>query len=170
MTIQQTIIVGIISSVIASLVFYLLMILIKPRFIIADKICRKKVSDTETDYIIKVVNTTRSFVTNIKYSLIYCVEDDDGIKEVQTIDPLKTPLANMNKYTRKNTDYAIRLTYRVKDEDYPMNDNSFLMFTFEAYHSFSNAMRIKKKIYFKDSIKDGIYETGRSTKILTIKK
>lgn len=145
------------------------MILIKPRFIIADTICKSRVNDEETDYIIKVVNTTRSFVTNVKYSLIYCIENDDGIKNIQTIEPLKTPLANMNKYTKKNTDYAVRLTFRVRNADYPMDDRAFLMFTFEAYHSFSNAMRIKKEVYTKDYIKEGIYETGRSTKVINIK-
>jgi hypothetical protein len=167
MSIQQTIVLGIISSVIASIVFYLWMILIKPRFIISDKICWSK-SDDEYDYLmVKVANTTRSFLTNLSYSLIYCVEGEDGLKDIKTIEPLKAPIKHMNKYTSKNTDYAVRITYKVKKDEYPLNDSTFFMFTFQAYHSFSNAMRIKKKTYYKNDMQNGIFETGRSTKILS---
>lgn len=168
MSIQQTIVLGIVSSAIASLVFYLWMILIKPRFIISDKICLKKVDDESTDYIIKIANTTRSFITNVTYSLIYCVEGQDGLKDIRAIEPLKPPITHMNKYTKKNTDYAVRITYRLKNEDYPLNDKAFFMFTFQAYHSFSNAMRISKKIYKNDDLQEGIFETGKSTKILSL--
>lgn len=168
MSIQQTIILGVVSSAIASLVFYLWMILIKPRFIISDKICLKKVDDENTDYIIKIANTTRSFITNVTYSLIYCVESEDGLKDIKTVEPLKPPITHMNKYTNKNTDYAVRITYRLNREEYPLNDKAFFMFTFQAYHSFSNAMRISKKIYKKDDLQEGIFETGKSTKILSL--
>lgn len=167
MNIQQTIILGIVSSVIASLVFYLLMILIKPRFIISDKICLKCINDNEYDYIIKVANTTRSFITNATYSLIYCEVGTDGLKDIQTLEPLKTPITNISKYTRKNTDYAVRLTYRLDKSAYPLDESSYFLFTFQAYHSFSNAMRIKKQIYTKNDLQEGIFETGKSTKILS---
>lgn len=164
---EQTIILGIVSSVIASLVFYSLMILIKPKFIISDKICLKKINDDEYDYIIKVVNTTHAFITNASYSLIYCEEGTDGLKDIQTLEPLKTPITNISKYTRKNTDYAVRLTYRLKKSDCLLDDSSYFLFTFQAYHSFSNAMRIKKQRYTKNDLQEGIFETGKSTKILS---
>lgn len=167
MDIQQTIILGIVSSVIASLVFYFLMILIKPRFIISDKICLKCINDDEYDYIIKVANTTHSFITNVTYSLIYCEEGADGLKDIQTLEPLKVPITNISKYTRKNTDYAVRLTYRLDKSKYPLDDLSYFLFTFQAYHSFSNAMKIKKQLYTKNDLQEGIFETGKSTKILS---
>lgn len=168
MNVQETILVGIISSVVASMVYYLLMISIKPRFIISDKMS-KTVCNGYTDYMIKVVNTTRSVITNINYSLEYCIEGPDGIIEVQNVKPLKSPLLNIDKYTKKNTDYAIRLTYRVKDGDFELKDNTYFEFTFQAYHSFSNSLKIKKKIYKTKSVMDGIFETGKSTKILSRK-
>lgn len=167
MDIQQTIILGIVSSVIASLVFYFLMILIKPRFIISGKICLKHVNNDEYDYIIKVANTTHSFITNVTYSLIYCEEGADGLKDIQTLKPLKAPITNISKYTRKNTDYAVRLTYRLNQSKYPLDDSSYFLFTFQAYHSFSNAMKIKKQLYTKNDLQEGIFETGKSTKILS---
>lgn len=58
MNIQQTIIIGVISSVIASVVFYLLMIGIKPRFIISDKMSMTPKDDGTVDYMVKVINKT----------------------------------------------------------------------------------------------------------------
>lgn len=167
MDIRQTILLGIVSSVIASLVFYFLMVLIKPRFIISDKICLKHINGDEYDYIIKVANTTHSFITNVNYSLIYCEVGTDGLKDIQTLEPLKAPITNVSKYTRKNTDYAVRLAYRLNKSDYPLDDSSYFLFTFQAYHSFSNAMKIKKQRYAKNDLQEGIFETGKSTKILS---
>lgn len=164
---QQTIILGVISSIIVSAMFYFWMILIKPRFIISDKICASKKDDGYTDYMIKIANTTRSFITNVNYSLLYCIEGEDGLKDVRTIKPYKAPIRYMNKYTKRDTDYAVRITYRITEDEYPLNDSAFFMFIFQANHSFSNAMRIKKNIYHKNDIKCGIFETGKSVKILS---
>lgn len=168
MGLQETIIVGIISSIIASAVFYFLMILIKPRFIISDKMSKRE-SEGYTYYMIKVVNTTRSVITNVNYSLQYCIEGPDGIVEVQHVEPLKKPLLNMVEYSRKHTDYAVRITYKIKNDEFPIKENTFFDFTFQAYHSFSNSLKIKKKRYGKDSVMKGIFETGKSTKILSTK-
>ena len=164
--IQQTIVLGVVSSIIASIVFYLWMILIKPRFIISDKMSMSEEDDDNVYYMVKIANTTHAFLTNISYSLIYCVEGEDGLKDIRTVEPLKTPIKHMNAYTTKNTDYAVRITYKLKKDEYPLDASTFFMFTFQAYHSFSNAMKIKKKIYRKNDIQKGIFETGRSTKIL----
>ena len=150
MSVEQTIVIGIISSIIASIVFYLLMILIKPRFVISDKISCIKVDDEYMDYMIKIVNKTRSVITNVNYMLTYCVEGEDGIVEIYTVAPLKSPIMNIDKYTRKNTDYAVRITYRIRNGEYVLKENTFFDFTFQAYHSFSNAMRIKKQIFYKN--------------------
>ena len=72
MSIQETVLLGVISSIIASIVFYLLMILIKPKFIISHKMSKTPVDSEYTDYMIKVVNMTRTVITNVSYSLEYC--------------------------------------------------------------------------------------------------
>lgn len=125
------------------------------------------INDDEYDYIIKVANTTHSFITNVTYSLIYCEEGADGLKDIQTLVPLKAPITYISKYTRKNTDYAVRLTYRLNKSGYPLDDSSYFLFTFQAYHSFSNAMKIKKQLYTPNDLQEGIFETGKSTKILS---
>ena len=159
MVFQETIILGVVSSLIASITFYLIMIFIKPRFIISDKIACVDVNNDEMDYVVKVANTTHSYITNIDYSLIYCVESDDGIVDMQLVQPLKIPLKNLDEYSRKHTDYAYRITYRVKKDTYPLGSNKYFEFTFQANHSFSNAMKIKKVIYREGDIRTGIFET-----------
>lgn len=131
MSMQQTIILGILSSTIASIVFYLWMVLIKPRFIISDKICKKRTKDGKIAYMIKVANTTHSFITNVSYSLLYCVEGEDGLKDIKIIEPYKPPLTYMNKYSKANTDYAVRITYLIDENQYPLTDASFLCLHFK---------------------------------------
>lgn len=167
MDIQQTIIIGIVSSIIASLVFYILMILIKPKFIISDKICLAKQDDEYIYYRVKVVNRTRTYITNINYSLAYCEERDDGITDFQIIPRIKSPLLNLEGYSRDNMDYAVRFTFKVNKKKYELNSNSFFVFTFQANHSFSNAMKIKTKKYRLKDVREGMFETGTSINILS---
>lgn len=166
MDIQQTIIIGIVSSIIASLVFYILMILIKPKFVISDKICLAKQDDEYIYYKVKVVNRTRTYITNINYSLAYCEDGDDGITDFQIVPGLKSPLLNLEGYSRDNMDYAARFTFRLDKEKYKLSSNSYFIFTFQANHSFSNAMKIKTKKYRLNDVREGIFETGTSTNIL----
>lgn len=165
---QDTIISGVISGVIASIVFYFLIFAIRPRFIISKKICRKQLGNGKTVHMIKVANITRSILTNIEYSLEYCTDGADDIKKCTVVTPIeKIPIININKYSLRNTDYAVRLSYDIDDATYPLNDTCYFIFTFRAYHSFSNTMKIKKVTYRNGSIQDGIFETGKSTKILS---
>lgn len=97
------------------------------------------------------------------------MEGEDGLKDIKIIEPYKPPLTYMNKYSKANTDYAVRITYLIDENQYPLTDASFFMFTFQAYHSFSNAMRIEKRTYRKENVQEGIFETGKSTKILSHK-
>lgn len=167
MDIQQTIIIGIVSSIIASLVFYILMILIKPKFVISDLICLAKQDDEYIYYKVKVVNKTRTYITNIKYSLAYCEKEDDGITYFQIVPEIKSQLLNLGGYSKDNTDYAARLEFKLKKEKYKLSGNSFFIFTFQANHSFSNAMKIKTKKYRLNDVREGKFETGTSTNILS---
>lgn len=162
-----TVLQGIISSVIASVVFYIWMIIIKPRFKIADMMCISDENDDEIEYKIKVVNHSRVMLTNVSYYLVFCENSIDEIKGIRIIPPAKTCVTTMNKYTKNNTDYALRLTYCIKKSDFPLENGNHFIFVFQAYHSFSNALKIKKVMYDETSIRKGFYETGRSTKILT---
>lgn len=169
MNIQQTIIIGVISSVIASVVFYLLMIGIKPRFIISDKMSMTPKDDGTVDYMVKVINKTRGYITNISYSLLYCVDRKDEIIDMEAVNPLKPSLLYMDAFTKKNKDYAVRITFNASKDECKIDDNSYFLFSFQANHSFSNSMKIKTKKYTKNELMDGIFETGEGMNVLSKK-
>ena len=166
MTIAQTIILGIISSIVASLVFYLLVILIKPNFDVSSEISTTDISDDTIRCKIKVVNRSRSILTNISYSLVYCIEGQDGIKDYNTIKPAKKALTFIRQYQEDNSDYAVRLSFDINKNKYPLSKDVTFIFTFQATHSFSNSIRIKQCKYKVDNMINGLFETGLSTKII----
>ncbi len=166
MHIEETILLGTVSSVIASLVFYLWMILIKPRFDVSSKISVTDVAPNTVRCKVKVVNRTRAILTNVTYSFAYCIEGRDGIKDYNVIKPAKEPLTFIKQYQKHDTDYAVRLSFDLDKSKYPLNDNVTLIFTFQASHSFSNSVRIKRVSYRLNDMVDGLFETGLSTNIL----
>lgn len=166
MHIEETILLGIISSVIASLFFYLWMILIKPRFDVSSKISVTDVDQNIVRCKVKVVNRTRAILTNVIYSFAYCIEGTDGIKDYSVIIPAKEPMTFIKQYQKHDTDYAVRFSFDLDKRKYPLNDNVALIFTFQASHSFSNSVRIKRVSYRLNDMVDGIFETGRSTIII----
>lgn len=221
MGIQQTIILGIISSVIASIVFYFWMFLLKPKFIISNelRIAHSENKDEEEKYDfyeIKIVNKTRTFLTNIDYSLMYCNKVKNGVIDAITLEPQKEKITFINKYSKKlgvykifkpfwnfikskkrlfcknlkmsiflkkiktsefygrfkflkffeeDDDYAIRLLFKIEKGKCPLKNSSCFMFTFQAYHSFSNTLKLKTKIYEKEDVKQGDFKSGIDIKI-----
>lgn len=115
---------------------------------------------------IKVVNLSHSMLMNINYTLHYCVDYEDGLTDVTEIPPKKPPLSTFAKYTRINTDYAIRITYKIPNDSFPLRDNVKLVFTIQTTHPISNTSKCVGKDYRKDDIKRGTFESGRSTKFI----
>lgn len=160
----QTIITGIISGIISSMLFYIFIFGIKPRIDISNQICLERHSDRNI-YVVKVVNKSRTFITNVKYQMILCKKSNDGNVSITTIHPLKEPMVNIDKYLKKTTDFAVQISYEMDEKLF--DKNSYLEFTFEAYHSFSNAMRVKQKKYTIKDVQKGRFETGKSMIILS---
>lgn len=159
---------GLISGFISSLLVYVMMWGIRPKFVISNKICRKKLNDGRTVHMVKVANLSRAFLTDIEYSLEYCTVGDDDRNRRQVIEPIETtPVICIDKYSEDNTDYAIRFVYEIDEKKYDIKNQNYFLFTFCAHHSFSNAMKIKRVIYRNDAIQDGVFETGKSIKILS---
>ncbi len=123
-----------------------------------------------TKHLIKVVNKSRFILNSFDYSLYYSVDGGDGIREVKEIPPIKPKLSFMNKYVSKGfQDYALRISYNI-DPDLYNADNVSLEFNIVAYHSLSGTMICKKQIYTKSQIKQGIFETGKSMRIIVSRK
>lgn len=163
---QGAISTGVISGLIASGVFSMFLAMIKPKIKLSKQICLEPISGNKKVYRIKVVNMTLSMLTNLKYSLHYHEMHGDEISTVTEIEPYKKPIVSISGYSLKNTDYAIRLTYDIDSETYPLNDKSKLVFTFIADHALSGTTKCIKEEYTLNEIKEGIFETGKSVRII----
>lgn len=162
-------VVGIISGLVSSFCFFAIMFLIKPNVIIADKIC-KNIDRNEIVYKVKVVNKSHAMLTNLDYSLYYKIEGKDGIHELIEIPPCKSPIVFIKKYDRKDkdADYAIRISYKVNLDQYPILANTKFVFNFIASHSTTgSAKSVIKEYKADDIIENGLYETGKSVKIIS---
>lgn len=168
MGLGSSILIGITSGVIASVCFALFLLLIKPRVKISNQICIEKDINTGVVYRIKIVNKTFAMLTNLRYVLYYCSMRGDGINTVTEIEPRKSRLISIdrNSLRRKNTDYAVRISYDIDKEKYPLNDNCKLIFTFIADHALSNTTTCIKKEYFAKDMIAGRFESDKSVKIL----
>ena len=140
---------GIISGLIASLIFALFLLLIKPKVKVASKIARTNRDNGVSIIRVKVVNHTWAMLTNIKYALYYCNVHDDGISTVVEIPPRKSPMSYIARHNSSDddADYAVRFSYELDNQKYPVGGNKKLLFIFIADHSFSNTtVCIKKNI------------------------
>lgn len=166
MDLFQQMISSVITGIIASVVFYFVLFLIKPHVKLSDVICIDSESDMYRIMKIKVVNLSRSMLMNVNYTLHYCVDYEDGLTDITEIPPKKPPLSTFAKYTRKNTDYAIRITYKISKDSFPLRDNVKLVFTIQTTHPISNTSKCIGKNYRKNDMKRGTFESGRSTKFI----
>lgn len=164
----QNLLIGIISGIVASIFFTLILFFIKPKITVSDKICCCIDSNNNKTYRIKIVNRTCFMLTNIKYKLFYCKIHGDGITTIQEIEPRKSPIICIDKYNffDKEAKYAIRISYDIDFEKYPINENSKIEFVFIADHSLSNTTTCVKKEYVADDIIEGLFESKKSTNII----
>lgn len=82
---------SVVTGIIASIVFYFVLYLIKPRIKLSDVMCIDSESDKYKIMKIKVVNLSHSMLMNINYTLHYCVDYEDGLTDVTEIPPKKPP-------------------------------------------------------------------------------
>lgn len=159
---------GIVSGIVASICFSIIMLSIRPHFKVSKQMAVSR-GDVSI-YKIKVVNTTHSILTNVRYSLHYCVDYEDGTTDMSEIGPTKTKLDIVSKYSRfdEQASYAIRISYKIDETKYPMLDNTRMVFTILADHAYSNTTTCKKIDYTAKDLVEGIFETKKSTKILSI--
>lgn len=166
MDILGSILTGIVAGVIASIVFYFFVYKIKPKILVADKAC---IRDQGNDIIltVKVVNKTKSMLTNIKYSLYIETEYPDHIIEAREIEPCKSRLSVIDKYNKKdeNAGYAVRLSYKI-DPETLQEENVYLSFVIYGNHNISNTSSYVKKRYQIEDVVRGEFETKTSLNVL----
>ena len=160
-----TLLSGVVSGLIASIVFFFLFYIIKPKIIISDKICRDASNCISR---IKVVNMSRYALVNVKYTLYLYRRSADGIADVSFIKPNKKELEFIKAYSKTESDYAVRLSYRLDEVEFNSrpNEESYLLFSIYACHSLTGSSIFLEKKYDIEDIQCGQFETGKSTIIL----
>ncbi len=157
-----SILTGVFSGVIASLLIALAMFGIKPRLEISDEICRDKEDGLCR---IKVVNRTRAGLVDVKYFLHAGFKSNDGLTDIYEVMCVKPRLEFMAPYSRKNTDYAVRISYDLND--YLTKDYNYLEFTISARHPFSGRTVVKRKIFDIQSVRCGKFQMGKIMTMLS---
>ena len=166
---MSELITGVISGVVAAVVFYIFLFSVRPKIYVSDKLCEEIDNDGNKIIRIKVVNKTHFMLTNVKYVLRFCRRRDEHVTQIKEIPPRGTPVGFIDKYSKsdKNSEYAIRFSYGVP----PDMDISagWLEFAIHANHGFSNTSACVKKTYKSEDIESGkIFETGTSMKTLAV--
>lgn len=166
----QSIISGVVSGIIASMCFTLLLFIVKPKIKILDHICMSKGQNNSLIYKIKIVNKSLVMVTNINYSLRYIEMNGDKISKVSEIQPRNSPILVLDGFNRSHkkekTHYAIRISYNIDPAIYPINnDKCRFEFIFLGQHSITNATVYIKKQYYYYDIWKGIFEEDDSVNI-----
>lgn len=167
----NSLMIGIVSGIVSSLIIYLLVFQVKPKIKISERISRSINEKGECIYRIKIVNKNRFAIFNLNYSLHYCNKQSDGIINITEIPPYKSSIFYISPYCNKDNDdkHAVRISYKIDEEQYRLNENSYFLFTIIATHGFSNTIAYKEVCYSKGDIIDGVFETGNSLKVLSIK-
>lgn len=167
----NSLIIGIISGIVSSVIIYLLVFCVKPKIKISDDIARYTDENDNDVYRIKIINKFYFSVFNLNYSLHYCCKQPDGIIHIIEIEPQKSSLRYISpkRCFDKDNKHAVRISYNIDEDKYPLDENSYLKFTIIATHSFTNTTSYKEANYNKDNIIDGMFETGDSIKVLSIK-
>ena len=165
----ESVLIGILSGFIASIVFFAVMLIIKPRANVSSQICKRISKDSNKSvYQIKIVNLTRATLSNLRYCLQYNIDNGDGTSNVTEIKPSKSCLFYIDKYRRRDKDakYAVRISFNIDESEHELKDRAYYIFTLYAQHGLSNTATCKREIYKSGSIIEGIFETGKSIKIL----
>lgn len=163
----EAILAGFVSGLIASVVFFVFLQIVKPRLKVSKKISRGE-KDGRTLYRIKVVNKSLSMVCNLKYTLYYCSENTERLVNIQEIEPAKAPFTTIRGRRKrdKHNEHAVRLSYYFDEDLYPLEDGTYLKFVITANHSVTSTLRAVTRIYTKDDVETGGFETGDSFHIL----
>ncbi|MCD4783177.1 MAG: hypothetical protein K8T10_05015 [Candidatus Eremiobacteraeota bacterium] len=167
------IIIGVLSSFVASLIFLLFLTRVRPNIVISNQIAKSKSLKTgELVYIIRIINKTKRPIIDIKAQLhlINLVVMPGGVIKNTKIIALKTSeIMEISKFDSKDKmwNYAYRFIVDENIETKWENSHSFLRFKISAKDSLSGFSRVFSKNYHTkiNSIQEGKFEAGNSLEI-----
>ena len=163
----ETILTGVISGLIASVVFFIFLQIVKPRLKVSKQVSRSE-NNGRILYRIKVVNRSLSMICNLKYTLYYCSKNTERLVNIQEIEPAKSPFTTIKGRRKKDkhNEHAVRISYYFDEEQYPLKNGMYLKFVITANHSVTSTLKAVTRVYTEDDVITGSFETGDSFHII----
>ena len=162
-----SLITGVVSGIVATILCFLVTALVRPKIKISPKFCVKRTS-TNTYYQIKIVNLSRTILTDVKYTMYFRERGADGNIRAISICPVENfCFISPYKIYGKGKEYAVKLKYIIDESKIILNNNTELVFDIFATHSISKNVT-HKRIIFKENNKfeNGTFEKGKSLEII----
>jgi hypothetical protein len=168
-----SILLGAISSLIASVVFLLFLTRVRPRIIISECIAKGTSANGKAIYRIKVINRTRVPIINVKAQLHFMrptVAPGGIIYISKEIKLQRSEIMELSEFNLKDNTaaYAYRFrSYEDLDESWNDDKQSYLRFRLYATHSISGFSRVFRKDFHtkRNSIVDGDFAFGNSVEV-----
>ena len=159
---------GIVSGIVATILCFLVAVLLKPKIKIAPKFCIKKTPGGVTYYQIKIVNFSRTMLTDVKYTMYYRERAADGNIRAVSISPVDN-FRFISPYKTKSSsnEYAVKLIYIIDESKIKLSENTELVFDIFATHNISKNVT-HKRMTFKndDGVVNGTFQKGKSLEII----
>jgi hypothetical protein len=165
------VIIGVLASIIASVVFFLFLCRLKPKIVISDQIAKAKDLNGETVYKIKTINKTRSELLKIEARLhLITPTTATGIitRCITEIPRIISDALIMNKFNLKDKEARYVYIFNTNEdiERFLQDDISYLRFRICAVHSFSGFGALySKEHYTREDIIEGTFDHGNSLEI-----
>lgn len=170
--------IGVISGVIAALIFFLIMRVLKPRIIISNKIvkeCVKKDDGTEEFvYRFKFINKTRSNIENVSIDLFLMEEYFNGTgknyssKGLTLAKPEFKFLAGTNEKNGENHNNCVQMRITEDLEKVWNGEKEWLHVQIDSTHAKSGRRKVYVKRYTdsKNTICEGKFDSGENFDII----
>ena len=167
----QNVLIGVLSSLVASLIFLRFLVTRKPSLEISKQISMgTEYGGVSSWFEIKVINRTSTHVMNIKAELHSVVpESKPGgvVMDLHRIELKRDEVFTLGKFDKKDQDakYAFRFGTLEDLSQLRQDGQSHLVFTIYAVHPVSGFGQVFVQKYEADSIIDGDFRVGDTMEI-----
>ncbi len=160
---------GVVTGIIASIIFYCMLKHIKPKLSISPYMCLIPQPQDSSIYQVKFVNQSKKNITDLDYVLQHMTIGKDGVHTTKEIQPYKEKLKFISKYDKndKDANYAVRISYEIPEEYIPTN-NTKLLFTIIAKDPDSGSTTCIIQEFKEADLVRGKHQTKESLEYLAV--
>ena len=163
-----SVVAGIISGLIASGVWFIIVKTVKPKVEISDCICKKKWKKRKCIYQIKMINLSKVMITEVRVSFQFFAKQQNGNFVACELKPIDDSFNTIDRYRKEDKmgdGFAIIMQYSIDEHRFNIdnaNQNKFV-FEFSARHGLSGTVIYKKVEYNNvNQIKEGSFKQGKN--------